>query len=104
MFSLFHRLPLGGKLSTKLTDEGRSTFLIEFFHRKFSIKGQFHSKNKFTHGLNHAGTNQLRAQVQITQISPASVASKTRSASTDDGSLQTVNDRGGTERDKVLRR
>ena len=35
-------LPLGGKLSLKATDEGRSQFLIEFFHQKFSIKGQLH--------------------------------------------------------------
>ena len=39
---LISRLPLGEKLSTKLTDEGRSPFLIEIFHRKFSIKGQLH--------------------------------------------------------------
>ena len=46
------RLPPGGKLSTKLTDEGQ-------FHSK--------NKNKFTHGLNHAGANQLRAQLKSEQ-------------------------------------
>ena len=38
--SLVPRLPLGGKLSLKATDEGRSTFLIEIFHQEFSIKGR----------------------------------------------------------------
>ena len=55
----------GGLLSTKLTDEGQ-------FHSKNK------NKNKFTHGLNHAGANQLRyarrrkirAQAQKTQIFP----------------------------------
>ena len=31
MVSLFHRLPLGGKLSLKATDEGRNIFLLKFF-------------------------------------------------------------------------
>ena len=38
-FPIAVRLPPGGKLSTKLTDEGRSSFLIDIFHQKFSIKG-----------------------------------------------------------------
>ena len=37
-------LPLGGKVDkAKLwTNEGHNPFLIEIFHRKYSIKGQFH--------------------------------------------------------------
>lgn len=37
-----------------------------------------------------------------TQIFPASAASKTRSASTDDGNLQTVNDRAKTQRQHCI--
>ena len=44
MISLFHSLPLGGKVDKAelWTNEGRNPFLIEIFHRKYSIKGQFH--------------------------------------------------------------
>ena len=31
MVSLFHRLPLGGKLSLKATDEGRNLFSVAVF-------------------------------------------------------------------------
>ena len=47
MVSLFHRLPLGGRLCRGSGGgEGRSPFLIEIFHRKFSIKGQLHFRFK----------------------------------------------------------
>ena len=34
MVSLFHRLPLGGKLSLKATDEGRNIFSLQFFKQR----------------------------------------------------------------------
>ena len=112
-FPLLHFL-LGRKFSKNCQPLSEASPRGEALPRSGGDEGRFHSKNKnkFTHGLNHAGANQLRAQAQNnyarrrkkTQIFPASAASKTRSASTDDGNLQTVNDQGGTERDKVLRR